>query len=120
MKGEQGSAGFTLEDLYYAYMPAVYDMAFFFLPNSSDAENVVRDCFVSLARCESCFRDRRQILGWLILAAAVYSRKWSANATSPGFTSLLHALHFLRDREGFTLAELAALLRIFWYKGLSD
>ena len=120
MKGEQLSDGFALEDLYHAYMPAVYEVAFSFVQNPTEAEDLVQDCFLSLARCKTRFRSQRQILGWLILTTAARSRKRCARTASQSFAALLPALRYLRDREGFSLSELATLLHLFHCQDLAD
>lgn len=70
----KGTDTARLEELYRDFMPAVYRLAFALLRDRGEAELVVRDCFLHLARGGMRFRRRRQIRCWLMKAAA--KRSW--------------------------------------------
>lgn len=95
-----------LQELYRAFLPAVYRTAFSLVQEHPMAESVTRDCFVELARSELRFESMRQIQGWLVLTA-------TSRCGNRGAAGLLWTLRRLRGQEGFTLQELASLLRLW-------
>ena len=74
MEGELEFASVSLRTLYREYMPSVYRMAFSYLHNHHDSEDVVQDCFVRLAQSGKKFHDPRQVQAWLIITAANLSK----------------------------------------------
>ena len=69
MEGELEFASVSLRTLYRDYMPSVYRIAFSYLQNHSDSEDVVQECFLRLAQSGKRFQDRRQVQSWLIVTA---------------------------------------------------
>ncbi len=74
MDGELEFASVSLRTLYREYMPSVYRMAFSYLHNHADTEDVVQECFLRLAQSGKHFSHRRQVQAWLIVTAANLSR----------------------------------------------
>ena len=74
MEGELEFASVSLRALYREYMPSVYRMAFSYLHNHHDSEDVVQDCFLRLAQSGKHFHDPRQVQAWLIITAANLSK----------------------------------------------
>ena len=74
MKGELEFASVSLRKLYREYMPSVYRMAFSYMQNHPDSEDVTQECFLRLAQSGRRFSDRRQVQAWLIITAANLSK----------------------------------------------
>ena len=74
MKGELEFASVSLRKLYREYMPSVYRMAFSYLQNHPDSEDVVQESFLRLAQSDKHFEDVRQVQAWLIVTAANLSK----------------------------------------------
>ncbi len=74
MKGKLEFASVSLRTLYREYMPSVYRMAFSYLQNHPDSEDVVQECFLRLAQSGKHFEDVRQVQAWLIITAANLSK----------------------------------------------
>ncbi|MBR3473575.1 MAG: RNA polymerase sigma factor [Oscillospiraceae bacterium] len=70
MEGELEFASVSLRTLYREFMPSVYRMAFSYMQNHPDSEDVVQECFLRLAQSGKHFQDRRQVQAWLIITAA--------------------------------------------------
>lgn len=70
MEGELEFASVSLRTLYREFMPSVYRMAFSYMQNHPDSEDVVQECFLRLAQSGKHFQDRRQVQAWLIVTAA--------------------------------------------------
>lgn len=106
MKQERENRECGMQELYRAFLPSVYRTAFSLVRDHPLAEAVARDCFVELARSELRFGSLRQVQGWLVLTAA-------SRCGDGGTAGLLRALRGLRGQDGFTLRELAAVLRLW-------
>ena len=74
MKGKLEFASVSLRTLYRDYMPSVYRMAYSYLQNHPDSEDVVQECFLRLAQSGKHFEDTRQVQAWLIITAANLSK----------------------------------------------
>ena len=74
MKGELEFASVSRLKLYREYMPSVYRMAFSYLQNHPDSEDVVQESFLRLAQSGKHFEDTRQVQAWLIVTAANLSK----------------------------------------------
>ena len=74
MKGKLEFASVSLRTLYRDYMPSVYRMAYSYLQNHPDSEDVVQECFLRLAQSGKHFEDARQVQAWLIITAANLSK----------------------------------------------
>ena len=74
MKGKLEYASVSLRTLYRDYMPSVYRMAYSYLQNHPDSEDVVQECFLRLAQSGKHFEDTRQVQAWLIITAANLSK----------------------------------------------
>ena len=74
MEKESEFASVSLRTIYREDMPSVYRMAFSYLQNHQDSEDVVQECFLRLAQSGKHFQDRRQVQAWLIITAANLSR----------------------------------------------
>ena len=70
MQGELEFASVGLKSLYREFMPSVYRMAYSYLQNHPDSEDVVQETFLRLAQCGKRFEDKRQVQAWLIVTAA--------------------------------------------------
>ena len=70
MEGELEFASVSLRTLYREYMPSVYRMAFSYMQNHPDSEDVVQEAFLRLAQSGKRFQDKRQVQAWLIITAA--------------------------------------------------
>ncbi len=136
MEGELEFASVSLRTLYREYMPSVYRMAFSYMQNHPDSEDVTQECFLRLAQSGKRFSDRRQVQAWLIITAANLCKdllrrsrrkelplEAAENAAAPGETGgtvraavlalpekyrIVIYLHYF---EGYQVAELAKILR---------
>ena len=70
MEGELEFASVSLRTLYREYMPSVYRMAFSYMQNHPDSEDVVQEAFLRLAQSGKRVQDKRQVQAWLIITAA--------------------------------------------------
>ena len=70
MQGELVFASVGLKTLYREYMPSVYRMAYSYMQNHPDSEDVVQETFLRLAQSRKRFEDKRQVQAWLIVTAA--------------------------------------------------
>ena len=71
MEGELEFASVSLRTLYREFMPSVYRMAFSYMQNHPDSEDVVQECFLRLAQSGKHFQDRRQVQAWLIAITTI-------------------------------------------------
>ena len=135
MEGELEFASVSLRALYREYMPSVYRMAFSYLRNHHDSEDVVQECFLRLAQSGRNFHHPRQVQAWLIITAANLSKDMlrrsrrkelpleaAAEAASPpegggGLREAVLALPekyrtvvYLHYYEGYSVQELAQML----------
>ena len=136
MEGELEFASMSLRTLYREYMPSVYRMAFSYMQNHPDSEDVTQECFLRLAQSGKRFSDQRQVQAWLITTAANLSKdllrrsrrkelplEAAENKAAPAETggSLRAAVLSLPEKyrtviylhyyEGYQVAELAKLFR---------
>jgi len=74
MPWEAQFASVSLRTLYQDYMPSVYRMAYSYLKNHHDSEDVVQEAFLRLAQSGKRFHDKRQVQAWLIVTAANLSK----------------------------------------------
>lgn len=70
MQGELEFASVGLKSLYREYMPSVYRIAYSYMRNHHDSEDVVQETFLRLAQSGKRFEDERQVLAWLIITAS--------------------------------------------------
>lgn len=136
MEGELEFASVSLRTLYREFMPSVYRMAFSYLQNHPDSEDVVQECFLRLAQSGKRFQDRRQVQAWLIVTAANLSKdllrrshrkelplEAAEYAASPeerdgslrsavrGLPEKYRTVIYLHYYEGYSVQELSKLLR---------
>ena len=74
MGAELEFASVSLRTLYEELLPSVYRMAYSYLRDHHDSEDVAQEAFLRLARSGKRFEDRRQVEAWLIVTAANLSR----------------------------------------------
>ena len=74
MGAELDFTSVSLPALYEELLPAVYRMAYSYLRDHHDSEDVAREAFLRLARSGRRFEDKRQVEAWLIVTAANLSR----------------------------------------------
>ncbi len=74
MEAKLEFASVGLRSLYREYMPSVYRMAFSYLKNHPDSEDVTQEAFLRLAQSGKRFQDKRQVQAWLIVTAANLSK----------------------------------------------
>ena len=135
MEAELEFASVGLRSLYREYMPSVYRMAFSYLKNHPDSEDVTQETFLRLAQSGKRFSDKRQVLAWLIVTAANLSKdllrrshrkdlpleqaanRPAAPAEKSGIQAAVLALPekyktviYLHYYEGYSVQELAKLL----------
>ena len=135
MEAELEFASMSLRTIYREYMPSVYRMAFSYMQNHPDSEDVAQEAFLRLAQSGKSFADKRQVQAWLILTAANIAKdllrrsrrrelplEAAENRPAPGEAgkSLRAAVLALPDRyrkviylhyyEGYSVEELAKLL----------
>lgn len=136
MEAELEFASVSLQTLFREYMPSVYRMAFSYLKNHPDSEDVTQEAFLRLAQSGKRFSDRRQVQAWLIVTAANLSKdllrrshrkdlpleraadKAAAPAEKSGILAAVLALPekyktviYLHYYEGYSVEELAKILR---------
>lgn len=135
MENELEFASVSLRTLYREYMPSVYRMAYSYMQNHPDAEDVVQESFLRLAQSGKRFQDPRQVQAWLIVTAANLCKDMlrrshrkdlpleesTTAALSSEKRELRSAVLALPDRyrtaiylhyfEGYSVQELARMLR---------
>ena len=74
MQGELEFASVGLKTLYREFMPSVYRMAYSYMQNHPDSEDIVQEAFLRLAQSGKRFEDKRQVQAWLIITAANLSK----------------------------------------------
>ena len=74
MGAELEFASVSLRTLYEELLPSVYRMAYSYLRDHHDSEDVAQEAFLRLAQSGKRFEDRRQVEAWLIVTAANLSR----------------------------------------------
>ncbi len=107
---------YSLRELYEEHMPSVYRAAFHCVQNHSRAETIVRDSFLDLAGSRLRFWNKRQIRGFLILAAVKRCKEWHDCDPKGRERQESVAMAYLREQEGYTAWEMAALMHI-WRSG---
>ncbi len=70
MQAELEFASVSLRTLYREFMPSVYRMAYSYMQNHADSEDVTQEAFLRLAQSGKNFHDKRQVQAWLIVTAA--------------------------------------------------
>lgn len=124
----------TAEKLYNDYADTVFRIAFLYMKNRTDSEDVVQDTFVQLMRSEPVFRRVGQEKAWLIVTASNLCksrlrRRWrrdeplelhpNLTAAEPPLNDVVQAVVslpekyktavFLRYYEGYTSTEIAQI-----------
>ena len=74
MGAELEFASVSLRTLYEELLPSVYRMAYSYLRDHHDSEDVAQEAFLRLAQSGKRFEDKRQVEAWLIVTAANLSR----------------------------------------------
>lgn len=55
-----------MDEIFERYCDAVYRLAYSYLKNAADAEDVVQDVFVKRMQCSKKFRDEEHEKAWLL------------------------------------------------------
>ena len=58
-----------MDEIFERYCDAVYRLAYSYLKNAADAEDVVQDVFVKRMQCSKKFRDEEHEKAWLLRTA---------------------------------------------------
>ena len=74
MGAELEFASVSLRTLYEELLPSVYRMAYSYLRDHHDSEDVAQEAFLRLAQSGKRFADKPQVEAWLIVTAANLSR----------------------------------------------
>ena len=124
-----------LQHYYEAYAEMIYRLGFTYMKNASDAEDVVQEPFLRLARQTAHFANEEHVKAWLIVTASNYCksmlRHWwnrreemreleKKSEDSPEQDAILDAVLALPDKyktaiflyyyEGYSSEEIARIL----------